>query len=74
MRGAQCQALRQIAARFGRCTSSPPDLKSHFEQGAAQLASASQSADLSQLPVVDAECRELRTRIASAAQLYGCPP
>ncbi|MDB4954692.1 MAG: hypothetical protein JWO36_2261 [Myxococcales bacterium] len=73
LRGAQCQVLRQIAARFERCASSPPDLKTRFGQSAAQLAAAAQTADTSAMPVVDAECRELRARIASAAQHYACP-
>jgi hypothetical protein len=73
-RGPQCQAVRQIAARFARCTSSPPDLRSRFEQDAAQLAAAAQTADSSGLPIIDAECRTLRARIASAAQHYVCAP
>jgi hypothetical protein len=74
MRGAQCQALRQVAARFSRCTSGDPDLKARFEQGAAQLAAASQTADRTELPIVDAECRELHRQIATEARHYGCPP
>jgi hypothetical protein len=76
MRGAQCQALRQIAGRFSRCTSSPPDLKSLFEQSAADLSAAVQSTgagDASEA-IVDAKCRDLRAQIAQAASHYGCPP
>jgi hypothetical protein len=74
IRGAQCQAVRQIAARFARCSAPEADLKAVVSQAAAQLSAAVQTADGATLPMVEAQCRELSKRIATESRIYGCPP
>jgi hypothetical protein len=74
LRGAECQALRQGAAWLGRCGRLPPDVQAQVAQEVMSLSSAAQSARDAELPVVEAQCRELRSRIVAAGRHAGCPP
>lgn len=74
MRGAECQALRGIAGRIGRCASLPSDQRDTYAREVLVLLAAAQGADKASLPVVDAECKRARERLFALAQQAGCPP
>ena len=74
MRGAECQALRGIAARIGRCPSVPSDQRAAYAREVVVLLAAAQGADRASLPVVDAECKRERDKLFAIARQAGCPP
>jgi hypothetical protein len=74
MRGAECQALRGIAARVGRCSNLPSDQRDAYAREVLVLLAAAQGADKASLPVVDAECRRERDKLFAIAKQAGCPP
>ena len=74
LRGAECRALREGAAWLGRCSRMPPDVQAAVAQEAMALASAARTARDAELPIVEAQCHELRTRIVAAGRHAGCPP
>jgi predicted Fe-S protein YdhL (DUF1289 family) len=73
MRGAECRALAQAAARLGRCPSVPTDLATIISQEAAALVGAAQQARESELPYVEGQCKRVRDQIAQTVQQSGCP-
>jgi hypothetical protein len=73
MRGAECRALQQAAARLGRCPSVPSDLATIIAQEAAALVGAAQQARESELPYVEGQCKRVRDQIAQTVQQSGCP-
>jgi len=74
LRGAECQALRSTSARLGRCGNVPFDLRTALEREVVVLVAASQGADKSALPVVEAECKKARDRLLAIGKQAGCPP
>jgi hypothetical protein len=74
MRGAECQALRGIAARINRCGNLPSDQRDAYAREVLVLIAAAQGADKASLPVVDAECKRERDKLFAIAQQVGCPP
>lgn len=74
MRGAECQALRGISARIGRCGNLPSDQRDAYAREVLVLLAAAQGADKASLPVVDGECRRERDKLFAIAQQAGCPP
>jgi hypothetical protein len=74
MRGAECQALRGIASRIGRCGNLPQDQRDAYAREVLVLRAAAQGADKGSLPVVEAECKRARERLVAIAQQVGCPP
>jgi hypothetical protein len=73
LRGAECQALRTTASRLGRCGNVPFDVRTALEREVVVLVAASQGADKSALPVVEAECKQARDRITAIGKQAGCP-
>ncbi|HEY5948988.1 MAG TPA: hypothetical protein VIV40_26030 [Kofleriaceae bacterium] len=74
MRGAECQALRGIAGRLGRCGNLPSDQRDAYAREVLVLLAAAQGADKASLPVVDGECKRERDKLFAIAQQVGCPP
>ncbi|HUJ61867.1 MAG TPA: hypothetical protein VLX92_25355 [Kofleriaceae bacterium] len=74
LRGAECQAMRASAARLSRCPATDPDLGAVLSREATSLVAAAQTASDAALPVVEAECHDLREKITRVAQRDGCPP
>ena len=74
LRGAECQALRGVAARIQRCSSLPSDHRDAYAREVTVLLAAAQGADKASLPVVEAECKRARDRLVGLAQQVGCPP
>lgn len=73
MRGAECRALAQAAAKLGRCPSVPNDLATIIAQEASALVGAAQQARDSELPYVEGQCKRVREQIAQTVQQSGCP-
>lgn len=73
LRGAECQALRTTASRLNRCGNVPLDVRTALEREVVVLVAASQGADKSALPVVEAECKQARDRITAIGKQAGCP-
>lgn len=74
MRGAECQALRGIAGRLGRCGNLPSDQRDAYAREVLVLLAAAQGADEASLPIVDGECKRARERLFAIVQQAGCPP
>lgn len=75
LRGAECQALRQVAGRVERCPSMPADLRSLLARDAYDLAAMTQTADTaSALQAIENQCKQMRERLAAEAKNVGCPP
>jgi hypothetical protein len=74
LRGAECQALRRTALRFGRCANVPDAIRDPIVQDALALVPVAQNADDTTLVVVEAQCREMRARITTASLQSSCPP
>ena len=75
MRGAECQGLRETAAKYSRCSNLPSDLTSDVVRDATELAASAQAADSdAALHVVETHCRQLRERLVATAKQVGCPP
>ncbi len=74
MRGAECQALRGIAGRLGRCGNLPSDQRDAYAREVLVLLAAAQGADQASLPIVDGDCKRARERLFAIAQQAGCPP
>jgi hypothetical protein len=75
LRGAECQALRQVAGRIERCPSMPADLRSLLARDAYDLAAITQTADTtSALQAIENQCKQMRERLTAAGKNVGCPP
>ena len=74
LRGAECAAMRQVAARIARCTSLPEDVRALFARDAGDLAEAARKADPARLPAYDLRCRRLREQLVSEVSHASCPP
>jgi hypothetical protein len=74
LRGAECQALRQVGERIARCSGFPPDMRAQLASDAAYLAGTAQQASAATLPVIEHSCKQLRERLAGLVRNAGCPP
>jgi hypothetical protein len=73
MRGPECQALRQTAAKLSRCGTLPFDLATQLAHDANQLASAIAGAETeTSVKIVEKQCKQMRDQITTAAQQAGC--
>ncbi|MEO6774947.1 MAG: hypothetical protein ABI467_18405, partial [Kofleriaceae bacterium] len=73
MRGPECHALRQTAAKLARCSTLPFALATSLAHDANQLASAVAGAESeTSLRVVERQCREMRAQITEAGLQAGC--
>jgi hypothetical protein len=74
LRGAECQALRQVGERIARCSGFPPDMRAQLASDAAYLAGTAQQASAATLPVIEHSCKQMRERLAAVARNAGCAP
>jgi hypothetical protein len=74
LRGAECQALRQLGQRIARCAGFPADVRAQLASDAAYLAGTAQQANAATLPVIEKRCRAMREGLAGAAKTAGCAP
>jgi hypothetical protein len=72
VRAPACLALADATSRLDRCASVPPNVKKVFVLQGQATVSASQTAEASELAVVEAECRDLRTTVIAVGTQFRC--
>jgi hypothetical protein len=72
VRSRDCLALSTTADQLGRCGTVPPNVRDLHVRMASALVAAAQTAERSELPVVETQCRDLRVDLVAVGTRFRC--